>query len=63
MGSRALEGLVRVHTSFVRILQRLKTQVKEIKVKTFRIDYLIRGPKVEELGLQPIPSPPGGSRK
>ena len=27
---------------------------KEIKVETFRIDYLIRTPKVEELSLQPI---------
>ena len=27
---------------------------KEIKVETFRIDYLIRAPKVEKLGLQPI---------
>ena len=27
---------------------------KEIKVETFRIDYLIRGPKVEKLSLQPI---------
>ena len=27
---------------------------KEIKVETFRIDYLIRTPKVEKLSLQPI---------
>ena len=27
---------------------------KEIKVETFRIDYLIRGPKVEKLSFQPI---------
>ena len=27
---------------------------KEIKVETFRIDYLIRKPKVEKLSLQPI---------
>ena len=27
---------------------------KEIKVETFRIDYLIRAPKVEKLSLQPI---------
>ena len=27
---------------------------KEIKVETFRIDYLIRGPKDEKLSLQPI---------
>ena len=27
---------------------------KEIKVETFRIDYPIRGPKVEKLSLQPI---------
>ena len=26
---------------------------KEIKVETFRIDYLIRAPKVEKLSLQP----------
>ena len=29
---------------------------KEIKVETFRIDYLIRGQKVEKLSLQPIRS-------
>ena len=29
---------------------------KEIKVETFRIDYLIRTPKVEKLSLQPIRS-------
>ena len=29
---------------------------KGIKVKTFRIDYLIRTPKVEKLSLQPISS-------
>ena len=27
---------------------------KEIKVETFRIDYLIRTAKVEKLSLQPI---------
>ena len=27
---------------------------KGIKVETFRIDYLIRTPKVEKLSLQPI---------
>ena len=27
---------------------------KETKVETFRIDYLIRTPKVEKLSLQPI---------
>ena len=27
---------------------------KEITVETFRIDYLIRTPKVEKLSLQPI---------
>ena len=27
---------------------------KEIKVETFRIDYPIRGPKVEKLSLQPM---------
>ena len=27
---------------------------KEIQVETFRIDYLIRTPKVEKLSLQPI---------
>ena len=27
---------------------------KEIKVETFRIDYLIRTPKVEKLSLQPV---------
>ena len=27
---------------------------KEIKVETFRIDYLLRTPKVEKLSLQPI---------
>ena len=27
---------------------------KEMKVETFRINYLIRGPKVEKLSLQPI---------
>ena len=27
---------------------------KEIKVETFRIDYLIRAPKVEKLSKQPI---------
>ena len=27
---------------------------KEIKVETFRIDYLIRTPRVEKLSLQPI---------
>ena len=27
---------------------------KEITVETFRIDYLLRGPKVEKLSLQPI---------
>ena len=27
---------------------------KEIKVETVRIDYLIKGPKVEKLSLQPI---------
>ena len=27
---------------------------KEIKVETFRTDYLIRTPKVEKLSLQPI---------
>ena len=30
---------------------------KEIKVETFRIDYLIRTLKVEKLGLQPISEP------
>ena len=29
-------------------------KAKEIRVETFRIDYLIRGPKVEKLSLQPI---------
>ena len=29
---------------------------KEIKVETFRIDYLRRTPKVEKLSLQPISS-------
>ena len=27
---------------------------KEIQVETFRIDYLIRTPKVEKMSLQPI---------
>ena len=27
---------------------------KEIQVETFRIDYLVRTPKVEKLSLQPI---------
>ena len=27
---------------------------KEVKVETFRIDYLLRTPKVEKLSLQPI---------
>ena len=30
---------------------------KKIKVETFRIDYLIRTPKVEKLSLQPIRLP------
>ena len=27
---------------------------KEIKVETFRINYLIRSPKVEKLGFEPV---------
>ena len=27
---------------------------KEIKVEIFRIDYLIRSPKVEKLGFEPV---------
>ena len=27
---------------------------KEIKVETFRIDYLKRSPKVEKLGFEPV---------
>ena len=41
---------------------------KEIKVETFRIDYLIRGPKVAKLSLQQIrnnrnPKPPNSNPK
>ena len=32
----------------------LNPKPKEIEVETFRIDYLIRGPKVEKLSLEPI---------
>ena len=35
-------------------LQLTGPKPKETKVETFRIDYLIRTPKVEKLSLQPI---------
>ena len=35
----------------------LAKKPKEIKVEAFRIDYLIRSPKVEKLSLQPISHP------
>ena len=38
----------------MRYLKLTGPKPKETKVETFRIDYLIRTPKVEKLSLQPI---------
>ena len=49
LGFRASGGFIRHLYHFS-----LAQKPKEIKVETFRTDYLIRTPKVEKLSLQPI---------
>ena len=39
---------------FVMVNKLTGPKPKEIKVETFRIDYIVRTPKVEKLSLQPI---------
>ena len=51
--SRSYAGFRKQRPQIVRA-QLTGPKPKEIKVETFRINYLIRSPKVEKLGFEPV---------